>query len=78
MARTLYHLHFISTGLDYFYGSIKAITDHNSHSSLGVGRDTLYRINWLKGYENDKIKISKSELLTTADVRLQNAKNKRR
>jgi hypothetical protein len=64
----IYHLHF-ADGRDFYYGSIKAITDHHSHAALGVGRDTLYRVDWKEGYSNDKIKIKKSVLHSTHTVK---------
>ena len=69
MSRTLYHLHFLKSGADLFYGSIKAITDHNTHDKLGVGIDTLYRVDWSKPYSNDLVKIQKGVLHTTVSVK---------
>ena len=72
--KTIYHLHLKDQDKDLYYGSIKAITDHNTHGTLGVGIDTLYRVDWKKGYDNDQVKIKKGVLHTTNSV----VKKKRR
>lgn len=69
LPETFFHVHFKITKEDFFSGSIKAITDHYTHDQLGVGRDTLYRVDWKTGYENEKIKIREVPLHTTGRVK---------
>lgn len=77
MRRTVYHLFIKDKKTNKFYGSLKAITDANSHEALGIGRDSLYRFDWSGKYENTKITIEKSELLTTNDVKKKPVKKKK-
>lgn len=74
--RTLYHLHINASKTDHYYGSLAALVGNHSHTVLGIGIDSLYRVDWSKPYVNENITIKKGTLYTTASLKKPTKKKK--
>lgn len=66
--RNVIHLHFKSSGEDYYYGNLKSLFDNHEHEmndgSLGVRYKYLVNYKFDVPYENDLVVIKKAELIT--------------
>ncbi|MBK8775582.1 MAG: hypothetical protein IPM10_12385 [Chitinophagaceae bacterium] len=67
MSRRLFHLAIKASGEHKYYGSLAAIFLDNK--DLGVSKFTLDRFDFSEPFENEKVIIRKSWVLSAGDIR---------
>ncbi len=77
MKRRIFHLTIKATGEDKYYGSLVGIFEDETLPNLGVSKGTLDRFKFKDGpYENPLIRINKSYLLSSGEVKINNVEVK--